>query len=264
MTPTFATRPWQVTGGTHMAELDDPASHLDSLLGDAYGDADADSLRSSRHPYPHPDPDMESVRSLHSRTSHVDSLLTRPLIVDQTKRIPPPGPNKLHRRRDQYPHFDNRTVTVPEPSASSHEITPGQQHQAHQQPQHHHPRPNAGMMRSKSTRAHRTTDDSQQAQPNHRRAKSYTLSGGPSSWLLSNSLVDVRRSGSSTGERREVRKLQKEHPAGSARPNMSLEIGDGDGDGDGHTGSTAIEGGERGSGFGVRRRMVRLRELYRK
>lgn len=255
MSPTFATRPSQVIGGANVAtELDNPASHLDSLLGDPYADADAESFRSSRHP----DPEMDSTRSLHSRTSHVDSLLTRPLIVDQTKRIPPPGPNKLHRRRDQYPHFDNRTVTIPESSASHHE-TSRQQYQAHQQSQYHS-QPNAGMMRSKSTRARQTTADSQQGQPSHRRAKSYTLAGGPSSWLLSNSLVDVRRSGSLTGERREVRKLQKEHPAGSARPNMSLEIGDGDG----HTGSTPTDGGERGSGLGVRRKMGRLRELYRK
>lgn len=254
MSPTFATRPSHVAGGAHAAtELDDPASHLDSLLGDPYADADAESFRSSRHP----DPEMDSIRSLHSRTSHVDSLLTRPLILDQTKRAPPPGPNKLHRRRDQYPHFDNRTVTIPESSSSHHENL-SRQHQQHQQPQYH-PQPHPGMTRSKSTRARQATADSQQGQPGHRRAKSYTLSGGPS-WLLSNSLVDVRRSGSLTGERREVRKLQKEHPAGSARPSMALEIGDGDG----HGASTPTEGGERGSGLGVRRKMGRLRELYRK
>lgn len=254
MSPTFATRPSHAIGGAHVAtELDDPASHLDSLLWDPYADADAESFRSSRHP----DPEMDSIRSLHSRTSHVDSLLTRPLIRDQTKRIPPPGPNKLHRRRDQYPHFDNRTVTIPESSSSHHESS-GQQHEAHQQSQYQsqqHP----GMPRSKSTRARQATADSQQGQPSHRRAKSYTLSGGPS-WLLSSSLVDVRRSGSLTGERREVRKLQKEHPAGSARPSMALEIGDGDG----HGASPPTEGGERGSGLGVRRKMGRLRELYRK
>lgn len=237
-------------------ELDDPASHLDSLLGDHYADADAESFRSSRHP--DPDPEMDSVRSLHSRTSHVDSLLTRPLILDQTKRIPPPGPNKLHRRRDQYPHFDNRTVTIPESSSSHHENS-NQQHQTHQQSQYHS-QPNPGLTRSKSSRARQTTADNQQGQPSHRRAKSYTLSGGASSWLLSNSLVDVRRSGSLTGERREVRKLQKEHPAGSARPNMALEIGDGDG----HAASPPTEGGERGSGLSVRRKIGRLRELYRK
>lgn len=63
-----------------------------------------------------------------------------------------------------------------------------------------------------------------------------------------------------TGERREIRKLQKEHPVGSARPSMALEIGDGDGDGD----RQPADGGERGSGLGVRRKMGRLRELYRK
>ena len=234
-------------------ELDDPASYLDSLLGDRYADADAESFRSSRHP----DPDMESIRSLHSRTSHVDSLLTRPLIVDQTKRLPPPGPNKLHRRRNQCPHFDNRTVMIPESSSSHHENS--QQHQTHQQPQHQL-QSNAVITRSKSTRARHTTADDQQGQQSHRRAKSYTLSGGPSSWLLSNSRVDVRRSGSLTGERREIRKLQKEHPVGSARPSMALEIGDGDGDGD----RQPADGGERGSGLGVRRKMGRLRELYRK
>ncbi|KAG8167732.1 hypothetical protein KVR01_003421 [Diaporthe batatas] len=257
MSPTFATRPSHVVGRSYVAtELDDPASHLDSLLGDPYADVDAESFRSSRHP----DPEMDSIRSLHSRTSHVDSLVTRPLILDQTKRIPPPGPNKLHRRRDQYPHFDNRTVTIPESSSTaSHHENSSQQHQAHQQSQYHS-QPHPGMTRSKSTRARHATADSQQGQPSHKRAKSYTLSGGPSNWLLSNSLVDVRRSSSLTGERREVRKLQKEHPAGSARPSMALEIGDGDARG----ASPPAEGGERGSGLGVRRKMGRLRELYRK
>ncbi|POS70072.1 hypothetical protein DHEL01_v211533 [Diaporthe helianthi] len=258
MSPTFATRPSYGVAGAHVAtELDDPASHLDSLLGDPYADADAESFRSSRRR----DPEMDSIRSLHSRASHVDSQLTRPLIQDQTKRVPPPGPNKLHRRRDQYPHFDNRTVTIPEPSSSHHERS-SQQHQPHQphQQSQHHSQPPSGFTRSKSTTARQAAADTQQRQSSHRRAKSYTLSGGPSSWLLSNSLVDVRRSGSLTGERREVRKLQKEHPAGSARPNMALEIGDGDG----HGASPPTEGGERGSGLGVRRKMGRLRELYRK
>lgn len=61
-----------------------------------------------------------------------------------------------------------------------------------------------------------------------------------------------------TGERREIRKLQKDHPAGSARPSLALEIGDGD------SGSPPTDGGERGSGLGVRRKMGRLRDLYRK
>ncbi|KAG6367529.1 hypothetical protein INS49_001720 [Diaporthe citri] len=252
MSPPFATRPSQVIGGTHVAtELDDHTSHMDSLLGDPYADADAESLRSSRHP----DPDMESIRSLHSRASHVDSLLTRPLILDQTKRMPPPGPNKLHRRRNQYPHFDNRTVTIPE-STSSHHENSGQQQETHHQSQHQS-QSKPDITRSKSTRDRQATADNQQGQ-SHRRAKSYTLAGGPSSWLLSNSLVDVRRSGSLTGERREIRKLQKDHPAGSARPSLALEIGDGDG------GSPPTDGGERGSGLGVRRKMGRLRGLYRK
>lgn len=253
MSPPFATRPSQVIGGMHVATgLDDHTSHLDSLLGDPYADADAESLRSSRHP----DPDMESIRSLHSRASHVDSLLTRPLIVDQTKRMPPPGPNKLHRRRNQYPHFDNRTVTIPE-STSSHHENSSQQQQTHQESQYQS-QSKPDMTRSKSTRDRQTTTDNQYGQQSHRRAKSYTLSGGPSSWLLSNSLVDVRRSGSLTGERREIRKLQKDHPAGSARPSLALEIGDGDG------GSPPADGAERGSGLGVRRKMGRLRDLYRK
>lgn len=111
------------------------------------------------------------------------------------------------------------------------------------------------MTRSKSTRDRQITADHQQGQQSHRRAKSYTLASGPSSWLLSNSLVDVRRSGSLTGERR---KLQKDHPAGSARPSLALEIGDGD------DGSPQTDSGERGSGLGVRRKMGRLRDLYRK
>lgn len=253
MPPPFAMRPSQVIGGSHVAsDLDDPASHMDLLLGDPYADADAESFRSSRHP----DPDMDSIRSLHSRTSHVDSLLTRPLILDQTKRLPPPGPNKLHRRRNQYPHFDNRTVTIPE-STSSHHENSSQQEQTHQQPQHQL-QTNPDLTRPKSTRTRQTAADSHQGQQNHRRAKSYTLSGGPSSWLLSNSLVDVRRSGSLTGERREIRKLQKDHPAGSARPGLAMEIGDG------NSGGPPTDGGERGSGLGVRRKMGRLRGLYRK
>lgn len=253
MPPPFATRPSLVIGGAHVAtELDDHTSHFDSLLGDPYADADAESFRSSRHP----DPDMDSIRSLHSRASHVDSLLTSPLILDQTKRMPPPGPNKLHRRRNQYPHFDNRTVTIPESTTSHHENS-SQQQQTHQQSQHQS-QSKPDITRSKSTRDRQATADYQQGQQGHRRAKSYTLAGGPSSWLLSNSLVDVRRSGSLTGERREIRKLQKDHPAGSARPSLALEIGDGDG------GSPPADGGERGSGLGVRRKMGRLRELYRK
>lgn len=253
MSPPFVMRPSQVVGGTHVAtELDDHTSHMDSLLGDPYADADAESLRSSRHP----DPDMESIRSLHSRASHVDSLLTRPLILDQTKRMPPPGPNKLHRRRNQYPHFDSRTVTIPESTSSHHEDS-SQQQQTHQQSQYQ-PQYKPDITRSKSTRDRQAAADHQQGQQNHRRAKSYTLSGGPSSWLLSNSLVDVRRSGSLTGERREIRKLQKDHPAGSARPSLALEIGDGD------SGSPPTDGGERGSGLGVRRKMGRLRDFYRK
>lgn len=250
MSPTFAPRPSQVIGGAHVArEPDDHTSHMDSLLGDPYADADAESLRSSRHP----DPDMESIRSLHSRASHVDSLLTRPLILDQTKRVPPPGPNKLHRRRNQYPHFDNRTVTIPE-STSSHHENSSQQQQTHDHSQYQS-QYKPDMTRSKSTRDRQITADHQQGQQSHRRAKSYTLAGGPSSWLLSNSLVDVRRSGSLSGERR---KLQKDHPAGSARPSLALEIGDGD------SSSPPMDGGERGSGLGVRRKMGRLRDLYRK
>lgn len=253
MSPFFATRPSQAIGGAHMAtDLDDPASHFDSLLGDPFADADAESLRSSRYP----DPDMVSIRSLHSRTSHVDSLLSRPLIQDHTKRLPPPGPNKLHRRRNQYPHFDNRTVVIPESSTSHHENSHHQQQEHQQQQFEPQLQTTPGITRSKSTRTRQVSADHQQGQLNHKRAKSYTLSGGPSSWLTSNSLVDVRRSGTWTGERREIRKLQKEHPAGSARPSMSLEISDGDG--------PSADGGERGSGLGVRRKMGRLRELYRK
>ncbi|KAI3396316.1 hypothetical protein diail_12281 [Diaporthe ilicicola] len=254
MPPFFTTRSPQPIGGAHLAtELDDPASHLDALLGDPFADADAESLRSSRHP--DPDPDVDSIRSLHSRTSHVDSLLCRPLILDQTKRLPPPGPNKLHRRRYQDPHLDDGAAVVAESSSSHHE-TSHRQPQTHQQPQSQLQPATDNITRSKSTRAGQANADHRQGQQSHRRAKSYTLSSGPSSWLMSNSLVDVRRSGTWTGERREIRKLQKEHPAGSARPSMSLEISDGDG--------PPAEGGDKGSGLGVRRKMGRLRELYRK
>lgn len=100
----------------------------------------------------------------------------------------------------------------------------------------------------------RTLKAQAQAQA-HQRAKSYTLGGvvnghGPSNWLGG---AEARRS-SWTGERREIRKLQKD-PNGSARPGCSLEISDSDG--------TDGSGGEKEKGS-VRRKMERLRGLYRK
>lgn len=96
-------------------------------------------------------------------------------------------------------------------------------------------------------------------QPRRRRSRSYTLPAGPS-WLTSSSKpLAEARPGRGGGGRREVRKLQKEHPTGSSRPSMSLEIeGGGGGDGRGPSSSGM------GLGVGVRKKMGRLRELYRK
>lgn len=117
----------------------------------------------------------------------------------------------------------------------------------------------------------------------HARAKSYSAYT-TSSWLLGGSsspFADAKRQ-SWTGERREPRKLQKDHPAGSARPATAVAIGDGHDDDDaacsssspsaaaggggggGAGGSVPRMGEARGSVLGVRRKMERLRGLYRK
>ncbi|ROW16500.1 hypothetical protein VPNG_02891 [Cytospora leucostoma] len=225
MAPFFARRasqPLVITGQTGMG-MDNPASHLDSLLGDR-GSTDPDAVSYQQHHH-HPDPDdLESLRS--SRSPHS--------VVQQDTQ-----PNKLQRRRNQYSYMT--ATTTPGPSTSSPQAAAAA---ASPSPSHS---PEGGISRSRSTRAQLLTQQDDDYQP-HQRSRSYTLPAGPS-WLVNNPLVEVRRQSSVRGEKRETRKLQKEHPTGSSRPSMSLEI----------------EGRDRGSsGLGVRKKMGRLRELYRK
>ncbi|KAK7740813.1 hypothetical protein SLS53_005282 [Cytospora paraplurivora] len=219
MAPFFARRasqPLVITGQTGMG-MDNPASHLDSLLGD-HGSTDPDAGSYQQH---HPDPDdLESLRSWRS-----------PHSVDQQDT----QPNKLQRRRNQYSYM---TATTPGPSTSSSQAAAAASSS---------PSPEGGISGYRSTRSQLLTQQNDDYQP-HQRSRSYTLPAGPS-WLTNNPLVEVRRHSSVKGEKRETRKLQKEHPTGSSRPSMSLEI----------------EGRDRGSsGLGVRKKMGRLRELYRK
>ncbi|ROW10163.1 hypothetical protein VMCG_01858 [Cytospora schulzeri] len=205
MAPFFARRPTQqvvIIGQTSGVEMDDPASHFDSLLGhgDPFTDPEAGSTSTSCHHQYHPDPD---------------------------------------RRRNQYSYMN---ATTPAPSTSSPSSQPAPASSS--SPASHQPA--TSIARSKSTRTQPLTQQNDDQQP-QRRQKSYSLSGGPS-WLMNNSLIEVRRQSSVTGERRESRKLQKEHPTGSARPNTAM----------------AIEEKDKGSGLGVRRKMGKLRELYRK
>lgn len=242
MAPFFARRPTQqvvISGQTNGTEADDPASHFDSLLGhgDPFTDPDPDAGSTSTSQY-HPDPDVDSLGSLRSRDSHhrhqhVDCIRPYPAILDEQ----PAQANKLQRRRNQYSYMN---PTTPGSSTSS----PPPQPAPASSPSH---QPTTSIARSKSTRTQPLTTQQYGDHQAHRRQKSYSLSGGPS-WLINNPLIEVRRQSSVTGERRETKKLQKEHPTGSARPNMSMNL----------------EEGEKGSGLGVRRKMGKLRDLYRK
>lgn len=242
MAPFFARRPTQqvvIIGQSNGAEADDPASHFDSLLGhgDPFTDPEAGSTSTSQY---HPDPDVDSLGSLRSRTSHhrqqhVDYIRPYPSMLDEQ----PCQPNKLQRRRNQYSYMNPTTQGSSSTSTSSPSSQPAPISSSSHQPA-------TSIARSKSTRAQPLTQQYNDHQT-HRRQKSYSLSGGPS-WLTSNPLIEVRRHSSVTGERRETKKLQKEHPTGSARPNMSMNL----------------EEGDKGSGLGVRRKMGKLRELYRK
>lgn len=65
--------------------------------------------------------------------------------------------------------------------------------------------------------------------------------------------------------------MQKEHPVGSARPSCTVEIPEEDGGGGGEEGGGERDGigigigsGVKGSVLGVRRRMEKLRGLYRR
>lgn len=199
--------------------------HHDSLLGDLDFDSE---------PYLRSDPEAESVRSHPS--SHLDADQT--LLPHSPAAIPARAQTqRLQRRRHQYYYSDGLLVPVPAAATPPH-------------------RPSA--TEPPPTASHQTTAP-------HKRAKSYTASGNASSWLLgsTSAFAEAKRQ-SWTGERREIRKLQKYHPVGSARPGFTVEIGN---DGEGSTGGvgTAVDReGAKGSVLGVRRKMERLRGLYRR
>lgn len=199
----------------------DPASHLDSLLGDSFTDQD-------NEPYLRSDPEAESVRSHPS--SHADqALLPNPAPATS----PRPQTQRLQRRRDHYYYMNGSLVPAATASTSPRKLPP------------------------------RLVSSSQDSP--HSRAKSYSASGHTSSWLLGGvgPFADAKLN-SWTGERREPRKLQKEHPVGSARPSFTVEISNGDGTPTGGAGNGAERDGVRGSVLGVRRKMERLRGLYRR
>lgn len=196
----------------------------------SFGDLDIDS-----EPYLRSDPEVESVRSHPS--SHLDA--DQRLLPQSPAAIPARAQTqRLQRRRNQY-YYSNGLLVPGVPTT-----TTAQQHQlpSDQQP----------------TVSHQQTSS-------HKRAKSYTPSGNASSWLLSSSsaFVDAKRQ-SWTGERRETRKLQKDHPVGSARPCSTLEIGDGGGVSPGGEGTVAERENAKGSVLGVRRKMEKLRGFYRR
>lgn len=224
------------------------ATHFDTLLGDPDMEP---SLRIA-------DPDVESVRSHPS--SHADqSLLPHPSPTAATAPVRS-HTQRLQRRRHQQQYYLSPSnaqplssvLQGPHPSSSP-------QHPAEQ--------------RTPLPRPISSPQQQQHDTPQHKRVKSYSAGGanGPS-WLLlgSNGAFSEAKRQSWTGERRETRKLQKDHPVGSARPGCGVEIGDGDDDDD-EGGSNWLAGpvGERegsrqgGSMLGVRRKMERLKGLYR-
>lgn len=251
--------------------LGDPAPHLDSLLGDLSTDQDNEPYRNYRS-----DPEAESVRSHPS--SHAEQALLPHAAPATSSR---PQTQRLQRRRYQHYYLTGPLVSVPstgtETGTGAAEPTP-----TSTWPHKPAPRPVHGASRGSA--------------PNHHgRAKSHSASGHhtTSSWLLGGGgspFADAKRQ-SWTGERREPRKLQKDHPVGSARPATAVAIGDGhhdvddDGSGSGGGGGSggcsssssppAVSGGgpadsvprmgeARGSVLGVRRKMERLRGLYRR
>lgn len=207
--------------------LDDPVLHFDNLLGDPFAEQDSELYRRG-------DPEAESVRS-HPSSHAEQALLPSPTPIFASR----PPTQRLQRRRD-HQYYMNNGGPVPSTTtmASSHKPSPG----------------SAGGGVGNSSQ-HAT----------HHRAKSYSSSGHTSSWLLGgvSPFVDTKRN-SWTGERREIRKLQKEHPVGSARPSFTVEISN-DEDPSGSDGAGAAErDGVKGSVLGVRRKMGRLRGLYRR
>lgn len=185
-------------------------------------------LDQDSEPYRRCDPEAESVRSHPS--SHADqALLPSPAPASSSR----PQTQRLQRRRDHYCYMSGTLVP-----ATTRPTSP----------------------RRLPSRLVNSSQDSP-----HSRAKSYSASGHTSSWLLGGAspFAEAKRN-SWTGERRETRKLQKDHPVGSARPTFTVEISNG---GDAPTdgaGNVVERDGARGSVLGVRRKMERLRGLYRR
>lgn len=209
--------------------MEDPASHLDPLFGDSFTDPDTE-------PCVRRDTEVESVRS--HLSSHPDQMLlphSLPAFPSRSQT------QRLQRRRNQYYYVDGVLVPAPPPPPCT--------HQSH--------RSGAERPAPPRTTANQT--------PLHKRAKSYGSSGTTSSWLLGSSgaFADARRQ-PWNGERREVRKLQKDHPVGSARPSFTVAIGNDDGTSSGAPEVTTERDEAKGSVLGVRRRMERLKGLYRR
>lgn len=218
----------------------------------------------------HRDPEAESVRS-HPSSHHTadQSLLPSSAAAATPPSIPTtrPQPQRLQRRRNHY-HYINGVLVPTSPA----DIRQNQQQQ--QQVSIAREEENIGSMIPSRFHPHSHHSSHRDTAPQqHKRAKSYSMpgggssggGGGASSWLLGGASALVGSSESSskrsswTGERREIRKLQKEHPVGSARPSFSLEIGEGDENENENSGLRRSS-----SVLGVKRRMERLRGLYRK
>lgn len=233
------------TAPAHAADMDDFAHqhhfHHSPLLGSGSSDYDAESWHFHR------DPEVESVRS-HPSSHHTADQSLLPTTVAPPR--PRPQPQRLQRRRNY--HYMNGVLVPTSPT----DFRSNQQQLLISRSE------TTGSTLPSSFDLHRSDDPNtnpSQSSSAHKRSKSYSASG-----LLGSASAFVAESkrASWTGERREIRKLQKEHPAGSARPNCSVEINGDDDDDDQRSG----EGGIRRSSSvrGVKRRMERLRGLYRK
>ncbi|KAF3765069.1 hypothetical protein M406DRAFT_106993 [Cryphonectria parasitica EP155] len=253
--------------------MEDPASYYDPLFGDSYADPlfDAEPLRR--------DPEAESVRSHPSSISHAaDQTLLPHRMPSLSSR---PQTQRLQRRRSRYLYVNGVLVPVTSASMSS--------PLAHPQSSDHGASWTAAAATTTAAATTASSPPSSSPPPpptlratvphrtlSHKRIKSYGVSGTTSSWLLGSGgnsnggvFADAKRQ-AWTGERREVRKLQKDHPVGSARPAFTIAIGSsGDGGADEVVGAGAGAGagdkdGLKGSVLGMRRKMERLKGLYRR
>lgn len=214
------------------------ASHFDHLL---FGDP-ADRRGS--------DPEAESVRS-HPSSHAPDQALLRPHSPPPPRTTPARAQTqRLQRRRNQFYYENGLLVPVP-PTGISGSPTAHRRSSSDPNP------------RSSSATQPDSNGPAPQQQPKQRSKPYLSASGVGSSpsWLLSGA----------GGERRESRKLQKEHPVGSARPSCTVEIPEEDSGGGGEEVGGERDGigigmgsGVRGSVLGVRRRMEKLRGLYRR